>query len=90
MQYNMTQGSINYIAFYFKYKTATIIRGEPANKSLKRLKLELQANTSSVETDLVSGNHSYLWLVLIDQEYAIIPGIQPFIALTYPGAQDVG
>jgi len=48
----MTKGSIDYTASYFKYKTATLIRGELTNKSLKRLKSELQANASSVETDL--------------------------------------
>ena len=56
----------------FKYKTLTLIRGEPTNKSLKRLKLELQANEGSVETDLGGRNYGYLGLVLTDEEYVII------------------
>ena len=50
-----------------------LIRGELINKALKRLKLELQSNASSVETNLGGGNHSYLGLVLIDEEYISIP-----------------
>ena len=60
------------------------IRGEPTHKSLKRLKLELQANASSLEIDLGGGNHSYLGLVLTDAEYTLIPNTQPFVALNYP------
>ena len=55
------------------------------NKALKRLKLELQANASSVETDLGGGEHGYLGLVLTDQEYATIPDTQPFAPPMHPG-----
>ena len=41
-------------------------------------------NASSIETDLEGDNHSYLGLVLIDQEYAIIPNTELFILLHYP------
>ena len=85
----MKTGSVDYASSYFKYKTATPIRGEPTNKALKRLKLELQANASSVETDLGGGDHGYLGLVLTDQEYASIPGTEPFIAPMYPGPLDI-
>ena len=34
--------------------------------------------------DLGGGNHSYLALVLTDEEYASIPNTQPFVAPTYP------
>jgi len=80
----MTIGTIDYASSYFKFKTPTPIRGEPTHKSLKRLKLELQANASSVETDLGGGNHGYLGLVLTDDEYASIPHTQPFVAPNYP------
>ena len=80
----MTIGTIDYASSYFKYKTPTPIRGEPTHKSLKRLKLELQANASSVETDLGGRNYGYLGLVLTNEEYALIPNIQPFIASNYP------
>ena len=42
------------------------------NKSLKRLKAELQANASFIETNLGGGNHRYLDLVLTDKEYVTI------------------
>ena len=82
---SMALGSIDCVASYFKYKRAIPIRGEPTNKSLKRLKLELQANASSVETDLGGGDHGHLRLVLTDAEYASMPHTQPFVAPTYPG-----
>ena len=46
--------------------------------------MELQANASSVETDLGGRNHGYLGLVLTNAEYALIPNTQPFIAPNYP------
>ena len=51
------------------------------------MKIELQANASSIETDLGGGegNYGYLGLVLTDKEYATIPDTQPFIPLHYPG-----
>ena len=69
----MSIGTVDYTLLYFKYKTPTPIRGESTNKALKRLKLELQSNASSVETNLGGGNYSYLGLVLIDKEYISIP-----------------
>ena len=69
----MCLGAIDYAASYFKYKTPTPIRGVPTHKIIKRLKLELQANGSSVETDLGGGHHGYLGLICTDEEYATIP-----------------
>ena len=80
----MTIETIDYASSYFKYKTPTPIRGKPTYKLLKRLKLELQANASSVETDLGGRNHGHLGLILTDAEYALIPNTQPFIAPNYP------
>ena len=80
----MWKGIIEYASSYFKYKTPTPIRGEPTHKSLKRLKVELQANASSVETDLGGGNHGYLGLVLTDQEYATVPHTTPLSPPNYP------
>ena len=82
----MTLGSIDYAASYFKYKTPTPIQGTPSNKTLKRLKAELRANASSVESDLGGGDHGYLGLVLTDAEYASIhPPPAPFVAPAFPG-----
>jgi len=80
----MAPGAIDYASSYFKYKTPTPIRGEPTNKTLKRLQMELQANASSVETDLGGGDHGYLGLVLSNVDYGLIPDTEPFIAPTYP------
>ena len=82
----MKLGAIDYAAAYFKYKTPTPIRGQPNNKSLKRLQTELQASGSSVDTDLGGGNHGYPGLLKSDEEYALIPNTQPFVAPTYPEA----
>ena len=48
----MDIGTIDYTVPYFKYKTLIPIRRVPTYKVLKRLKLDLQANTSSIEIDL--------------------------------------
>ena len=82
----MRTGAIDYAAACFKHKTPTPIRGQPNSKSLKRLQTELQANSSSVETDLGGGNHGYLGLLKSDEEHALIPNTQPFVAPTYPAA----
>jgi len=81
----MCLGAIDYASSYFKYKTPTPIRGVPTHKTIKRLKLELRANGSSVETDLGGGNHGYLGLLCTDEEYAEIPHAQPFVPPNYPG-----
>ena len=81
----MTLGAIDYAGSFFKYKTPTPIQGTPANKTLKRLKTELRANASSVESDLGGGNHGYLGLVLTEAEYAAIrPRPAAFIPPNYP------
>ena len=86
----MAQGAIDYAAAYFKYKTPTYIQGMPTNKTLKRLKTELRANASSVESDLGGGDHGYLGLVLSATEYAnITPSPPPFIPPEYPAALDI-
>ena len=81
----MTAANIDYAASYYKFKKATPIQGTPTNKALKRLKAELRANASSVETDLGGGDHGYLGLVLTDVEYARInPTPTPFFAPGFP------
>ena len=78
--------NIDYANLYFKYPVPTPINGEPTNKTLKRLKQELRANASSVETDLGGGNHGYLGLYLSDAEYGrILPTPTRFVAPAWPG-----
>ena len=79
----VTPGAVDYVASYFTYKTPTPIVGTPTYKSLKRLKAELRANASSVETNLGGGDHGYLGLVLSTAEYATVSAT-PFTAPTYP------
>ena len=80
----MTIGTIDYASSYFKCNAPMPMRQEPTHKSLKRLKLELQANASSIKTDLGGGNYGCLGLVLTDVEYTLIPNTQPFVAPNYP------
>ena len=77
-------GAIDYAATYFKFKTPTPIHGTPTNATLKRLKTELRANASSVESDLGGGDYGYLGLVLTNPEYASI-SLVPFVAPNHPG-----
>mgnify|MGYP001310565316 CR=1 FL=1 len=83
--FTMKAGAVDYAASYFKYKSPTPIIGAPINKTLKRLKQELRANASSVESDLGGGDHGYLGLVLTDAEYETVSNT-PFTAPTYPTA----
>ena len=62
----MTLGTIDYASSYFKWKTPIPIHKVPTCKVLKQLKVELKVNASLVKTDLGSGNHRYLGLVLMD------------------------
>ena len=82
----LASNNIDYAAVYFKYMVPSPITGEPTHKSLKRLKTELRANVSSIDTDLGGGDHGYLGLVLTDVEYArITPTPQPFVPLNFSG-----
>ena len=65
----MIIGTIDYSSSYFKYKTPTPSRRESTLKTLKRIKLELQANISSIEIYLDRGDHGHQGLVLSDQEH---------------------
>ena len=47
----MTQ-HVDYVTTYFPHKIPTLVRGEPSYIDLKRIKTELRANASSVESDL--------------------------------------
>ena len=78
----MMNGAVDYAALYFVYKTPTQIIGAPTNKSIKRLKTELCASSSSVECAL-GGGHGYLGLILDDEEYATTSSV-PFEAPHYP------
>ena len=78
---------IDYVATYFPHKTQIPICGEPTNADLKRLKTDLRANASSVDSNLGGGDHGYLGLVLSNTEYLAIPTVSntAFVPPPYPG-----
>ena len=77
---------IDYVTTYFPHKTPTLVRGEPTYNDIKRIKTELRADASSVESDLGGGDHGYLFLTLSDTEYLLIPGITAIaVPPTWPG-----
>ena len=81
----MTMTRIDYASSYFTYPTPTPIQGEPTFKSLKRLKNELRANASSVDTDLGGGDHGCLGLILTEAEYERVAPQSAFSAPEFPG-----
>ena len=81
----MTSTRIDYATTYFPHSSTTPIRGEPSYKSLKKLKNELRANASSVDSDLGGGDHGYLGLVLSETEYRRICPDDPFEPPEFPG-----
>ena len=86
---NMITPRVDYAATYFLYPKPTPIQGEPTYKALKRLKNELRANSSSVDSDLGGGDHGYLGLVLNEQEYSRVAPNTPFIAPMFPGPLNI-
>ena len=85
----MTTARIDYAATYFPHSSPTPIRGEPTYKTLKKLKSELRANASSVDSDLGGGDHGYLGLVLTEEEYARVAPNHPFIPPEFPGPLEI-
>ena len=81
----MSSTRIDYAATYFPHSSPTKIRGEPTYKSFKKLKNELRANASSVDSDLGGGDHGYLGLILSENEYQRICPQHPFEAPAFPG-----
>ena len=81
---------IDYVTVYFPHKTPTLVLGEPTYNDIKRIKTELRADASSVESDLGGGDHGYLFLTLSDTEYLLIPGITAIVVPpTWPGTYTV-
>ena len=88
MSGNNTQ--VDYARACFKYPTPTPIRGEPTYETLTKLKDELSANASSVESELGGGDHGYLGLVLTDSEYTSLASSPPqFTAPVFPGTLQI-
>ena len=66
---------IDYVTTYFPHKVPTLVRGVPNYANIKRVKTELRANASSVDSELGGGDHGYLGLVLSNVEYLAVPGV---------------
>jgi hypothetical protein len=81
---------INALIEGFPHKPSKI-HGLPLFETLKELKLALEANASSVSSNLGGGAHGYLGAVLDAQTYAVIVSNdatgnpQPFVIPTFPG-----
>jgi hypothetical protein len=71
------------------------IRGLPTYDTLRKLKQDLQRNSTSVSCALGGGRHGYLGLILDANAYAIKVSItaagaaQPFITPVFPGDQPI-
>ena len=77
---------IYYIATFSPHKTPTLVHGELTYNDIMRIKTELRADASSVESDLGGGDHRYIFLTLSDTEYVLIPGITAIgVPPTWPG-----
>ena len=50
-----TSNHISYVDIYFKYKMLTKIHGEPTYESIKKMKDELKANVTAVNSELGGG-----------------------------------
>ena len=75
----------DYATSHFKYPTPTPINWEPTNKLLKRIKTDLRADASSINTDLGGGYQGYLGLFLTDSKYTCIkPKLTDFVAPNFP------
>jgi hypothetical protein len=81
----LASSGITYRETYFEYPDLTKIHGEPASKSLFKLRNELKANAQSVYSNLSDGTHGHLALVLSAQQYALLAAVA-FIIPEHPGA----
>ena len=63
---------IDYVNTYFEYPALTQIHGKPTYESLKMLKKQLQANTTTVNCLLGGGEIVHLGLVLTITEYVSV------------------
>ena len=59
----------------FKYPTLTRIHGEPTFEGVRKLHKELMVNAQTVHSDLGSGAHGHLGLVLSPQQYALLSNV---------------
>ena len=65
----MTTHMIDYHTTVFEYPNLTKIHGEPIFEGFQVIHKELMVNTQKVQSDLGSGAHVHLGLVLSPQRY---------------------
>eukprot|EP00591_Stephanopyxis_turris_P011763 CAMPEP_0195511484 /NCGR_PEP_ID=MMETSP0794_2-20130614/3783_1 /TAXON_ID=515487 /ORGANISM="Stephanopyxis turris, Strain CCMP 815" /LENGTH=71 /DNA_ID=CAMNT_0040639083 /DNA_START=51 /DNA_END=262 /DNA_ORIENTATION=- len=56
------------------YPAITKIVGRPTYVSIRELVRQLKANASAIATDLGGGQHGFLGLILLDNEYQELTG----------------
>jgi hypothetical protein len=71
--------------FTLKHDPLTPIEGRPTPEGVRKLRQELYANIRGITTDLGSGQHGHLGLLMPDADYLALPGAATYILpLTRP------
>jgi hypothetical protein len=65
--------------FTLKHDPLTPIEGRPTPEAVRRLRQELYANVRGITTDLGSGQHGHLGLIMPDADYLALPGSAAYI-----------
>jgi hypothetical protein len=62
-----------------KHDPLTPIEGKPTPEAVRKLRQELYANVRGITTDLGSGQHGHLGLLMPDTDYLALPGAAAYI-----------
>ena len=71
----MALSTVDYRTTVLEYSTLTCIHGEPTFEGVRKLHKELMVNAQTVHSDLGSGAHGHLGLVLSPQQYALLSNV---------------
>ena len=80
-----TTSNTNFRNFYFEHKSLTRIVSKPTFSTLHLMLLQLKANTNSIRSTLVRGQHGYIRVILSPVTYATLAPIQYFESPVHPG-----
>ena len=80
----MTIFAVNYRETIFEHTNLTKITGVPNYKTLHLLHNEINVNAMAVHSNLGSGQHGYLKLVVIPTAYALLVN-NPFVRQVHTG-----
>ena len=68
----------------FPYPSVPSIKGLPTYSTIKELRMKLNANSASIQSNLGDGNNGIIYLTVVDEIYNTLSGV-PFIEPTNPG-----